>query len=148
MCGDLCCPPRRHLCFSPRCAVPDLCLAIRSSVQPLSPSPGGPVPCADSHARLFLLLHGLLSSVRELTPSASNAYVGPPAPSPLSPPLQGHRFRLLARQSHGKHTCMLPVCDTNLLRGTIVNRTYGLHKNLHICPFLLTRFGPINYAPP
>ena len=35
-----------------------------------------------------------------------------------------------------------------LLRGTIVNRTYGIHKNLYIYPFLLTIFGPINYVPP
>ena len=35
-----------------------------------------------------------------------------------------------------------------LLRGTIVNRTYVLHKNLYISPFLLTIFGPINYGPP
>ena len=35
-----------------------------------------------------------------------------------------------------------------LLRGTIVNRTYGIHKNLYIEAFLLTIFGPINYGPP
>ena len=35
-----------------------------------------------------------------------------------------------------------------LLRGTIVNRTYGIHKNPYIEPFLLTIFGPINYGPP
>ena len=35
-----------------------------------------------------------------------------------------------------------------LLRGTLVNRTYGVHKNLYIKPFLLTIFGPVNYAPP
>ena len=35
-----------------------------------------------------------------------------------------------------------------LLRGTIVDRTCGLHKNLYIQPFLLTVFGPINYGPP
>ena len=34
-----------------------------------------------------------------------------------------------------------------ILRGTIVNRTYGTHKNLYIYPFLLTIFGPINYGP-
>ena len=32
--------------------------------------------------------------------------------------------------------------------GAIVNRTYGLHKNLYIKPFLLTVFGPVNYGPP
>ena len=35
-----------------------------------------------------------------------------------------------------------------LLRGTIVNRTYGTHKNLYVPLFLLTIFGPINYSPP
>ena len=39
-------------------------------------------------------------------------------------------------------------CPRHLLRGTIVNRTYVLHKNLYISPFLLTIFGPINYGPP
>ena len=36
----------------------------------------------------------------------------------------------------------------SLLRGTIVNRTYGIHKNLYVEPFLLTIFGPVNYGPP
>ena len=35
-----------------------------------------------------------------------------------------------------------------LLPGTIVNGTYGLHKNLHISLFLLTIFGAIDYDPP
>ena len=36
-----------------------------------------------------------------------------------------------------------------LLRGTIVNRTYGTHNNLpYISLFLRTTFGPIHYAPP
>ena len=35
-----------------------------------------------------------------------------------------------------------------LLRGTIVNRTYGTHKNLYIYPCLLPLFGPIYYGPP
>ena len=35
-----------------------------------------------------------------------------------------------------------------LLRGIIVNRTYGIHKNLFISPFSPTIFGPINYGPP
>ena len=34
---------------------------------------------------------------------------------------------------------------TAVLRATIVNRTYGIHKNLYISTFLLTIFGPINY---
>ena len=32
-----------------------------------------------------------------------------------------------------------------LLRGTIVNRTYGIDENLYIHLFLLTIFGPIYY---
>ena len=35
-----------------------------------------------------------------------------------------------------------------LLRGTLVNRTYGTHKNLYIYLFLLTLLGPIYYGPP
>ena len=35
-----------------------------------------------------------------------------------------------------------------LLRGTIVNRTYGTHKNLYIYLFSLTIFGPVYYDPP
>ena len=35
-----------------------------------------------------------------------------------------------------------------LLRGTILNRTYGIDKNLHIYLFLLTIFGPNYYGPP
>ena len=34
-----------------------------------------------------------------------------------------------------------------LLRGTIVNRIYGIHKILYVSPFLRTIFGPINYGP-
>ena len=33
--------------------------------------------------------------------------------------------------------------NKHLLRGTLVNRTYGLHKNLYISLFLLTIFGPV-----
>ena len=35
-----------------------------------------------------------------------------------------------------------------ILRGTIVNRTYGIHKNLYVQAFLPTIFGPVNYGPP
>ena len=35
-----------------------------------------------------------------------------------------------------------------LIRGTLVNRTYGGHKNLYIHIFLLTIFGPVYYRPP
>ena len=34
------------------------------------------------------------------------------------------------------------------ITGTILNRTYGTHKNLHISLFLLTIFGPTYYGPP
>ena len=35
-----------------------------------------------------------------------------------------------------------------LLRGTILNRTYGAYKNLYISLFLLVLLGPIYYVPP
>ena len=35
-----------------------------------------------------------------------------------------------------------------LLRGTIVNRTYGAHKTLYVFLFLLTIFGPSYCGPP
>ena len=35
-----------------------------------------------------------------------------------------------------------------LLRGAIVNRTYGRHKTLHNSLFFLTTFDPIYYGPP
>ena len=37
---------------------------------------------------------------------------------------------------------------TLLLRWTLVNRTYGGHKNLYIYLFLPTIFGSIYYRPP
>ena len=39
-------------------------------------------------------------------------------------------------------------CIPRLLRGTIVNRTYGIPKNLYISLFSLTIFGPIYFGPP
>ena len=46
-----------------------------------------------------------------------------------------------------------PVTQTSvkkkvLLRGIIVNRTYGTHKHLYVSRFLLNKIGPIYYAPP
>ena len=41
-----------------------------------------------------------------------------------------------------------PGIVSSLLRGTIVNRTCGTHKNLYIHKFLPTIFGPVNYGPP
>ena len=35
----------------------------------------------------------------------------------------------------------------NLLRGTILNRTYGTHKNLHISLFLPTIFSYLIWSP-
>ena len=35
-----------------------------------------------------------------------------------------------------------------VLRGGIVNRTYGIHNKVYVSPFLLTIFRPINYGPP
>ena len=35
-----------------------------------------------------------------------------------------------------------------VLRGTIVNRTYGTDKNLYVEAFLPTIFSPVNYGPP
>ena len=34
------------------------------------------------------------------------------------------------------------------IRGTMLNKTYGTHKNLYVSLFLLTIFGPIYYGPP
>ena len=41
-----------------------------------------------------------------------------------------------------------PGFESRLLRGVIVNRIYGTHKNLYIYLFLITIFGPIYYGPP
>ena len=38
--------------------------------------------------------------------------------------------------------------NIHILRGTILNRTYGPYTNLYISLFLLTIFGPIYYGPP
>ena len=44
------------------------------------------------------------------------------------------------------------LCDIGselrLMRGAILNRTYGTHKNLHVSLFLQTAFGPVYYGPP
>ena len=40
-----------------------------------------------------------------------------------------------------------PLGGQRLLRGTIVNRTCGIHKNLYIQQFIPTKFGPINCGP-
>ena len=45
-----------------------------------------------------------------------------------------------------KGTCHWPSAD-RLLRGTVVNRTYAIYKNLSIYLFLVTIFGPIYYGP-
>ena len=38
--------------------------------------------------------------------------------------------------------------STDILRGGIVNRTYGTHKNIHIFIFLLKKIDPLYYGPP
>ena len=46
----------------------------------------------------------------------------------------------------GMYVCWMTAVV--VLRGTIVNRTCSIHKNLYIQLFLITIFGPINYGPP
>ena len=50
------------------------------------------------------------------------------------------------------NTCTIAATGTMnnrpLLRGAIVNRTYGTHKKLYISVFLQLIFGPIYYGPP
>ena len=48
--------------------------------------------------------------------------------------------------AHAGFVAIYPI-DT-LLRGTILNRTHGIHQNLYISLFLPTIFGPIYYGPP
>ena len=52
---------------------------------------------------------------------------------------------LQCKESQGTRCNMIPPL---LLRGTIVNRAYGRHKNQYIYLFLLTIFCPIYYGPP
>ena len=51
------------------------------------------------------------------------------------------------RKKRRTNACV-PHSPRFLLRGTILNRTYGAHKNLYISVFLLTVLGPIQYGPP
>ena len=46
------------------------------------------------------------------------------------------------------NVCPFFQSHDRLLRGTIVNRTYGKHKSLYVNLFLPTIFGPIYYGPP
>ena len=63
---------------------------------------------------------------------------GSPVYVELFPALDSGPYR--RRPRHGGHV----IVDQNeLLLGTILNRTYGTHKNLYNPPFLLTLFGPI-----
>ena len=57
---------------------------------------------------------------------------------------------LIAEREHRAAANGTTVCEGNstLLRGGIVNRTYGTHKNPYTSVFLPTIFGPINYGPP
>ena len=47
---------------------------------------------------------------------------------------------------------MVPVIVASIVVltvvGAILNRTYGINKNLYIYLFLLTMFGSIYYGPP
>ena len=58
-----------------------------------------------------------------------------------------HGDRLLHRLSRGGSDRSQGA--VGLLRGTIVDRTYGIHKTyqVYLKPYLLTIFGPINYGP-
>ena len=53
---------------------------------------------------------------------ASNAYVGPPASSPPLPPLQGHRFRLRAKQSHDQAPRVCSQCATYFVLVSLVRK--------------------------
>ena len=65
--------------------------------------------------------------------------------------------RRSAGQSRARYLALLrllsrfgdkPLDFRVLLRGAIVNRTYGTHKNLYISLFLQTIYDPIYYGPP
>ena len=59
---------------------------------------------------------------------------------------EDNRVQIIWKQSNIRYTWM--SLDRQLLRGTIVNRTYGTHKTLYISLLLLTIFGPIYYGSP
>ena len=48
----------------------------------------------------------------------------------------------------GGEPAMCSGSELRLLRGTILNRTYGPHKNRYISLLLPTIFGPVCYGPP
>ena len=50
------------------------------------------------------------------------------------------------QQTHCQTSSSLFCCCCALLRGIIVNRTYGKYKNLYISLFLPTIFGPVYYV--
>ena len=54
----------------------------------------------------------------------------------------------LISKDSAKHQTMIGIPYMIIIRGTILNRTYGTHKNLYKSLFLLTIFGPIYYGPP
>ena len=65
-----------------------------------------------------------------------------------------NRPRVFNINIHRQLRRIVPICrclpwgvKAALLRGTISNRTYGTHKNMHIYLFLPTTFGPIYYGP-
>ena len=55
-------------------------------------------------------------------------------------------FIIVSTNAGDRSTLRTYVCMRHL-RGAILNRTYGTHKNLYISLFCLTIFGPIYYGP-
>ena len=97
------------------------------------------------------------SAIQNVTPAALRyyCYVQTPRANPtkttsflLRVPRHGDMHPYISGRS-GVTPQKTNSSDTlRLFRGTIVNRTYGKHKNLYIKKILLTIFVPINYGPP
>ena len=105
--------------------------------------------------------HDILSHVDSTAESARRAYaqLKIDANRRGCKVLQSSRHKIEGTHRGGKRGEKSLLCDpdlsydyyyggTILLRGAIVNRTYDIDKNLHIKPFLLTIFGPVNFGPP
>ena len=76
---------------------------------------------------------------RKSHPTVEVARFGPKVPDQLSS--LGEELPVTMKKLRGYSVL-------GLLRGAIVDRTYGAHKNLCIYFFLPTMFGPIYYGPP
>ena len=62
---------------------------------------------------------------------------------------RGHMYRRVgAKLVLSKPAPASTLLGVLLLRGTIVNRTYGTNKNLYVYSFSRTIFGPVYYGPP